>query len=114
MLHERPLFHGFWPWLSRKALCDQALSNLENGIIFSYINDEIKIVATQKPVLYKGGNLVVILSAFLFQKIIGQKDLAVFVNVIYSTISLPPRRRSCHLVIPTRLYPFTFVDIVVH
>ena len=24
LLHRRPLFDGFWPWLSRKALCDWA------------------------------------------------------------------------------------------
>ena len=24
LLHRRPLFDGFWPWLSRKALCDRA------------------------------------------------------------------------------------------
>ena len=28
LLHGRSLFDGFWPWLSRKALCDRAFSLL--------------------------------------------------------------------------------------
>ena len=53
-------------------------NNLENGVIPSYINDEIKIVAIQKSVLYNDGNLVVILSAFFSQKIDGEKRLCRF------------------------------------
>ena len=44
---------------------DCYVNNLENGVILSYINDEIKIVAIQKSVLYNDGNLIIILSAFV-------------------------------------------------
>ena len=64
---------------------DCYVNNLENGVILSYINDEIKIVAIQKSVLYNDGNLVIILSNFFLPKMTGEKDQAVFVNVIYST-----------------------------
>ena len=43
---------------------DCHVNNLENGVILSYINNEIKIVTIQKSVLYNDGNLVIILSAF--------------------------------------------------
>ena len=43
---------------------DCYVDNLKNGVILSYINDEIKIVAIQKSVLYNDGNLVIILSTF--------------------------------------------------
>ena len=59
------------------------------------------------------GNLLIILSAFFSPENDRRKRLSRFVNVIYSTIWLPTRRGSCHLVIPIRLYPFTFADIVV-
>ena len=48
---------------------DCYVNNLENGVILIYINDEIKIVAIQKSVLYNDGNLVNILSAFFFSRI---------------------------------------------
>ena len=51
---------------------DCYVNNLENRVILSYMNDEMKIVAIQKLVLYNGGNLVVILSTFLFQKMNGE------------------------------------------
>ena len=44
---------------------DSYVNNLENGVILSYINYEIKIVAIQKSVLYNDGNLAIILSAFV-------------------------------------------------
>ena len=44
---------------------DCYVNNLKNGVILSYIDDEIKIVAIQKSVLYNDGNLVIILSTFL-------------------------------------------------
>ena len=99
--------HPFW--LPALCTCWLYVDNLENGVILSYINGEIKIVGIQKSVLYNGGNLVIILCAFLFQKMNGEKDWTVFVNV-NSTIWLPPRCGSCHLVIPTRPNPFTFAD----
>ena len=40
-----------------------------------------------------------------------KKDLAIFLNIIY-VIALPFRYGACHSVIPTRLYLFTFSDIV--
>ena len=43
---------------------DCYVNNLKNGVILSYINDEIKIVTIQKSVLYNDGNLVIILSIF--------------------------------------------------
>ena len=43
---------------------DCYVDNLKNGVILSYINYEIKIVAIQKSVLYIDGNLVIILSTF--------------------------------------------------
>ena len=59
---------------SRPFWLDWYANNLENGVILSYSNDEIKIVAIQKSNLYNDGNLVVILSAFLVQKMNGEKD----------------------------------------
>ena len=53
---------------------DYYVDNLKNGVILSYINDEIKLVAIQKSVLYNDGNLVTILSAFFLQKMTGEKD----------------------------------------
>ena len=47
---------------------DCYVDNLENGVILSNINDEIKIVANQKSVLYNDGNLVFILIAFFSRK----------------------------------------------
>ena len=109
LLHAHPVHSDFR--LSKPV--DYYVNNLENGVILSYINDEIKIVAIQKSVLYNDGNLVIILSAFFSPENDRRKKKAVFANVIYSTIWLPPKRGSCHLVIPTGLYPFTFADIVV-
>ena len=43
---------------------DCYVNNLKKGVILSYINDEIKIVAIQKSVLYNDCNLVIILSTF--------------------------------------------------
>ena len=43
---------------------DCYVNNLKNGVMLSYINDEIKIVAIQKSVLYNDDNLVIILSTF--------------------------------------------------
>ena len=53
---------------------DCYVNNLENGVILSYINDEIKIVAIQKSVLYYDGNLVIILSAFFSPENDRRKD----------------------------------------
>ena len=47
---------------------DCYVNNLKNGVILSYINDEIKIVAIQKSVLYNNGNLVIILSTLFFSR----------------------------------------------
>ena len=60
MLRAHPVQSDFR--LSKPVDC--YVDNLENGVILSYINDEIKIVAIQKSVLYNDGNLVIILSAF--------------------------------------------------
>ena len=53
---------------------DCYVDNLKNGVILSYINDEIKIVAIQKSVLYNDGNLVIILSIFFLPKMTGKID----------------------------------------
>ena len=53
---------------------DCYVNNLENGVILSYIYDEIKIVAIQKSVLYNDGNLVIIISAFFSPENYLEKD----------------------------------------
>ena len=53
-------------------------NNLNNGVILSYINDEIKIVAIQKSVLYNDGNLVIIFSTFFSPENDGRKILSRF------------------------------------
>ena len=58
--------------LSEPVYC--YVNNLENGVILSYINDVIKIVAIQKSVLYNDDNLVIILSTFFLPTMTGEKD----------------------------------------
>ena len=53
---------------------DCYVDNLENGVILSYIHDEIKIVTIQKSVLYNDGNLVIILNAFFSPENDRRKD----------------------------------------
>ena len=45
-----------------------SLECLTHGVILSYMNDEVKIVAIQKSVLYNDGNLVIILSTFVLSR----------------------------------------------
>ena len=59
-------------------LVDCYVNNLENGVILSYMNDEIKIVAIQKSVLYHDGNLVIILSTFFFSRKWQEKKIKPF------------------------------------
>ena len=53
---------------------DCFVDNLKNGVLLCYTNDEIKIVAIQKSVLYNDGNLVIILSTFFLPQMTGEKD----------------------------------------
>ena len=52
--------------------------NLKNGVILSYINVEIKIVAIQKSFLYNDGNLLIILSTFFSPENDRRKRLSSF------------------------------------
>ena len=60
LVHVHPVHSDFG--LSEPVDC--YVNNLENGVILSYINDEIKIVAIRNSVLYNDGNIVIILSTF--------------------------------------------------
>ena len=83
-IHIRP----FTEWLVRahpvhsdfrlSEPVDCYVDNLKNGVILSYINDEIKIVAIQKSVLYNDGNLVIILSTFFFSRKWQEKKIKPF------------------------------------
>ena len=53
---------------------DCYVSNLTNSVILSHLNDEIEIVAIPRSTLYNDGNLIIILSAFFWQKVNGKKD----------------------------------------
>ena len=57
---------------------DCYVNNWENGIILSYMNDEIKIVTIQKSVLYNDSNLLIILSASLSSENDQRKRLSRF------------------------------------
>ena len=90
---------------------DCYVNNLENGVILSYINDEIKIVAIQKSVLYNDGNLVIFLSAFFSPKNDRRKRLSpTLFPVLCGCI---PGAVPVIWSFPSRLYPFTFADIVI-
>ena len=61
-IDRMPIIHASRSDFRLSEPVDCYVSNLENSVILSYLNHEIKIVAIQKSALYIDGNLVIILS----------------------------------------------------
>ena len=76
LLHGRLIFDGFWPWLSRKALCDQAFTNSQLRTPYSRIQERYTFHLKEAHVIktvfmYSHVSLIILMRNFMTKLIIG-------------------------------------------